>query len=244
MNIVPYHLTEKYLQGALPLMRKPYATMALTHLVLKYPQYTKAMRDFKGYKVLDNSLIELGDAMSMDNILEAAEIIEADEIILPDAFLNNKGTIERVEIALNDICKRNLPYNIMAVAQGKNLQEWADCFATLESIHEIDVIGIPKVLAKIFPAGRKTVESIWVASHKTIHLLGLWYSLVELDYLGPDFRSMDTVMATYLYKNGLEIDEIRPDGHTIDLENCKVLNEVAWEKYVGKFTMEFECKFT
>ena len=49
--------------------------MFLTHLVEKYPFYAEFAKKVKGYKILDNSLIELGGAVDMKRILDAAEKI-------------------------------------------------------------------------------------------------------------------------------------------------------------------------
>ena len=63
--------------------------MFLTHMVEKYPAYTEAARNAPGYKILDNSLIELGGAVDLERVVKAAEYIGADEIILPDVFLQD-----------------------------------------------------------------------------------------------------------------------------------------------------------
>ena len=70
--------------------------MFLTHLVESSPEYRKAAIEAPGYKILDNSLIELGGAVDLKRILEAAEVIHADEIILPDVFQKGPETLEVV----------------------------------------------------------------------------------------------------------------------------------------------------
>ena len=110
----------------------------------------------------------------------------------------------------------------MAVAQGRNLQEWYDCYQKLLNIPEIDVIGIPKVLAKMHPAGRPgVVNDLCDLNKKPHHLLGLWYSFEELDrYEHPEkIRSVDTVLLAYMAKYNLAYGSVRPDGFTIDLEH-------------------------
>lgn len=199
--------------------------MFLTHLVEKYPQYAQIAKQSQGYKILDNSLIELGGAASVKRVVEAAEMIGADEIVLPDVFQDGPGTLNDVESALitiDHIYQGKWPFKLMAVAQGKNFTEWLECYQKLMENDKIDVIGIPKVCAKMLPGGRpEVVEKAKCAlTMKDHHLLGLWYSASELlEYKHPDMiRSCDTVLASFLAKHQLDPLGVRPDGFTVDLE--------------------------
>ena len=199
--------------------------MFLTHLVEKYPFYAKFAKEIKGYKILDNSLIELGGAVDMKRILDAAEKIGADEIILPDVFQKGPETIDAVNMALSELndryVNRKWPYKLMAVAQGRDEKEWYECYHELLNNPDIDVIGIPKVLAKAHPQGRPHfVNELCDLQRKPHHLLGLWYSMLELnEYKHIDWiRSCDTVLLGYMAKHGLSATGTRPDGHTVDLE--------------------------
>ena len=160
--------------------------MFLTHLVEKYPFYAKFAKEVAGYKILDNSLIELGGAVDLQRVLSAAEQIGADEIILPDVFQDGPATIKAVNDALSDLIdrypNRSWPYKLMAVAQGKNEEEWVSCYKQLLNNPDIDIIGIPKVLAKAHPEGRPHFVNTYCAlDQKPHHLLGLWYSMQELE---------------------------------------------------------------
>lgn len=199
--------------------------MFLTHLAEKYPFYAEFAKNVPGYKILDNSLIELGGAVDLGRVLVAADYIGADEIILPDVFQNGPATIDAVNQALsklNDLYpNRSWPYKLMAVAQGKDEKEWYECYMALMKNPDIDVIGIPKVLAKMHPQGRPHfVNEHCDLQRKQHHLLGLWYSMSELnEYKHIDWiRSCDTVLLGYMAKHGLSAAGTRPDGHTVDLE--------------------------
>ena len=109
----------------------------------------------------------------------------------------------------------------MAVAQGRDEQEWYECYHELLNNPDIDVIGIPKVLAKVHPQGRPYfVNELCDLKAKPHHLLGLWYSTTEFaEYKRPhDIRSCDTVLLGYMAKHGLTVQGTRPDGFTVDLE--------------------------
>lgn len=199
--------------------------MFLTHLVEKYPFYTQMAKDVCGYKILDNSLIELGGAVDMSRILDAAEAIGADEIILPDVFQKGPETLDAVNQALSELndryTNRSWPYKLMAVAQGRDEKEWYECYRELLNNPDINVIGIPKVLAKAHPQGRPHfVNELCMLDRKPHHLLGVWYSLTELrEYNSPDMiRSCDTVLTGFMAKYGFSAMGVRPDGYTVDLE--------------------------
>lgn len=219
--------------------------MYLTHLVEKYPMYVKVAQQAGGYKILDNSLIELGKAMTIERVLDAAEKIQADEIILPDVFQNREGTLRAVDMALTEIDRRYMgkwPFKLMAVAQGKDYQEWDMCYEQLMADDRIDVIGIPKVCAKMLPGGRPEVmkRSKCRLLEKEHHLLGLWYSASELyQYDHPDMiRSCDTVLASFMARHGLGAMGVRPDGFTVNLENDVVdpqrVETIAKAMYTAK----------
>ena len=200
--------------------------MFLTHLVEKYPFYATMAREISGYKILDNSLIELGGAVDLQRVLDAAAHIDADEIILPDVFMDGPATIRATKAAIQELFAiypdSKFPYKIMAVAQGKDEKEWYKCYQYLLDNPYVDVIGIPKVLAKIHPQGRPHfVNELCDLRRKPHHLLGLWYSLNEFkEYKRlDDIRSCDTVLLGYMAKHGLAKGGVRPDGFTVDLEN-------------------------
>lgn len=198
--------------------------MYLTHMVEKYPVYVEAARSAGGYKILDNSLIELGGAANIQRVLDAAGKIGADEIILPDIFQNGPATIEAVTDALKyikEIYGDTCSYKLMAVAQGATEAEWLQCYETLINMPMVDVIGIPKVLAKLHPKGRAYfVNKYCKLLDKPHHLLGVWYSITEFrNYKYLDcIRSCDTVLISFMAKYGMDIEGVRPDGFTINLE--------------------------
>lgn len=211
--------------GNICLERNQRMHMFLTHMVEKYPAYTEAARNAPGYKILDNSLIELGGAVDLKRVVKAAEYIGADEIILPDVFQDGPATIKAVQSAIDELNKmypnRSWPFKLQAVAQGKDEKEWYECYQELLAMPDVDVIGVPKVLAKMHPEGRPHfVNELCNLKAKPHHLLGMWYSMSELrEYHHPEqIRSCDTVLLGYLLKHNLNFWGVRPDGYTLNLE--------------------------
>ena len=225
-------------------------SMQLTHLVEKYPKYAaRALKEINTYKILDNSLIEIGEALTMERLIKAADMIKADEIILCDKFLDCDGTIESTKEAIKWLKENNRlgDFKLMAVAHGKNKEEWEKCFNYLDNMPEIDVIGIPKVCASWLPSkNRGELADIFMKSKKTLHFLGSWYNLQELLDLPKEVfqrvRSCDTCLPSLYVIQNKHVWEDR-DG-TIDLEKnyteltkrkynkvLKEFNDLVFEKY-------------
>lgn len=208
-------------------MSHQHYNMLLTHLALSnsaYRDYGKYL-SCRSYTILDNSLIELqGKALGIAEVCDMAEAMNVDEIILPDVFCNKDKTIVAYKDAINYLAKRyenkRIPFKIMAVAQGATIKEFEECFRFFDTCALVDTIGIPKACTKLHPQGRPYFEYLWEESSKDIHLLGLWYSFTELkEYKKPGLiRSVDTCQKSFLIKNDLNWDSVRPDGFTVDLE--------------------------
>lgn len=214
----------------IPLLRK-YAVvsdyhMALTHLVLEseeYANFYKERRERGDYVILDNSLIELGEAADIDTVLKAAEIIKPNEVILPDCFRNGKRTIEMIEDALYHFGNEFRKYKLMAVAQGLNYDEWLDCHDELVTFEEVSCIGIPKV-SSTFPdliSGRYDLccklNNGRYKPDKEYHLLGVWdnpYPEISGISAYKWVRGVDTVLPVLMGTMGIAFNDI--DGMLIE----------------------------
>lgn len=219
------------------------AVMLLTHLIETSPEYARwAFELQQHYKILDNSLIELGGAVTLDRVLRAANTVAANEIILPDVFLDGPGTVRAIREAIDTLHTIDTAneYALMAVCQGKDAKEFMETFGQLEAIPEISVIGIPKVCAKLHPAGRPYFEGLWAYSPKKIHLLGVWYSWEELNrYAYPKrIRSVDSCLAAFQTKYRLPASAVRPDKLSISLEDTEV-NDLELLQQIGAIGNEY-----
>lgn len=217
--------------------------MFLTHLVKKSDIYKGFGRMCKGYKILDNSLIELGDSVDLEDLCYAATAIYADEIVLPDTFMDGEKTFKRIWQSLTQLATGSAIVGYvgetrkkMAVIHGKNIDEWFRCFRRVIEIDEIDTIGIPKVTHKMHEEGRawfvNAVADDIINAGKEIHLLGLWCELRELEQIKDlsKIRSIDSCFAALLAKNNYPICYGRPDGETINLEKDFINYETLQSK--------------
>ena len=203
--------------------------MALTHLVLKYPQYKEYYSDIGGYIILDNSLIELGDSVDIGTVIEAAEMIVPHEIVLPDVYLDCDATLKTIETVLNRLDKLEIPaeYKLQAVAHGKTKDDWQRCWNELNKIDEIDCIAIPKVTTTVFGHRKDVIQYALKhnLSNKEVHLLGLWDTIAELKSYTPKqkeaIRGIDTSFVMHSVIDGMSYsrNEFNKPDYKIDLEH-------------------------
>ena len=234
--------------------------MALAHLIAEpgYEQYTEFFmyRKQDAFCILDNGVIE-GSPMPIETILDKAEIIKANEIVLPDAYKDKNKTIDMVDDAMRKIADRFegepiKPFNIMVVPQGDSMDSWLICAEHIINKwgHCIDTIGIPKHL--IDTCGERDARLLAISnladlnpniSQFNIHLLGCWKTPLEVLTIAkaseqgiiPRVRSCDSAIAYVYARNGLRFsDDDRPDKDPIDFklghcnETLLLYNMCAW----------------
>lgn len=210
--------------------------MLLAHLSQNHPEYSQMAADYSGYKIMDNSIVELGSAFSMEQLIKEADKCKADEIILPDVFDNGPETIESTKRSVQWLKDHNLigKYKLMAVCHGKTLDEFKNTFYWLKLIPEIDVIGLPKILTYHGMDRLELARYVRLYSDKEIHLLGCWSGLDEYKGDTSEVRSTDTCLPALLSIYGLDTWYQR-HRETIDLENDginkKRYNKIMRELY-------------
>ena len=196
--------------------------MLLAHLKDYYP----ARSNKNCYVIMDNSLIELGGAVDVETVYNAAKQCGADEFILPDVFQNGVATITEVRKSISWLYKNDHIHEmrLMAVCQGATIDEFVECFRRLEMIPEIHCIGIPKIAATLMKDGRPGLEWLWQGSPKAIHLLGCWTNLVEFTkYEHPALiRSCDTCIPALLSTHDIRNAWHDRPEKTIDLVNDEI----------------------
>ena len=191
--------------------------MLLAHLKDYYPENTNK----NCYVIMDNSLIEKENAIDIIELYKAAKQCGADEIIIPDVLQDSLGTLmsllKSYELLKEYTCD-HIDIKLMAVCQGKTLEEFINCYTFLETCSYISTIGIPKIAETLHENGRPGLEDLWVDSRKNIHLLGCYTSLNEIrNYKYPSrIRSIDTCIPALLSQTSRNVWATRPDK-TIDL---------------------------
>jgi hypothetical protein len=189
--------------------------LALTHILKqskKYSDFYKKQSEKGAYVIVDNGAAE-GACEPIETILEYAENIDANEIVLPDHIYDQQSTLHASHEALNYVLK-HIPSSgckkIMVVPQGKNFKEWCDC-ASIMASWGVDVIGISKFCTPKY--GKKSRlklteflhnQVIPEYPHIKIHLLGCWDFPLEITEIVQTYkvRGTDSAIAYVYASNG------------------------------------------
>ena len=118
--------------------------MILTHIVQKDPVYTEFYSSNPGLKLLDNSLFELKYALPAEDVIAAAELVDADILVSPDVIYDGPKTVQNAKdflAKLKELGKEG-EYAIMAVPQGGSVEEWMECYRELTRMEGIHCIGL------------------------------------------------------------------------------------------------------
>jgi hypothetical protein len=162
--------------------------------------------------IVDNGAPE-GDPVSIDSLIEVAQEIHADEVVLPDVLRDAEATIS---LTTNPKILRNIPHRRrFVVPQGKNWDEWSYCLTHLVQYVKPATIGVPKWLNELPGGRRKALEIIHekrLYRRCNIHLLGaarpFFQEMQELSL--PFVRSMDTALPIALAQQGLVLNTESP----------------------------------
>ena len=184
----------------------------------------------KYYFILDNSAYEMGESMNAELLLEWAEKLNVDEIIIPDVYKNMNKTLEYFYKYSKD--ERFLKYKLMGVPQGSNEQEYTFCLMSMLAEDKVKVIGLNKIKKRDLSLIKtmKQIERIPIYKNKEFHMLGTnnlfeWGLMREI----PEIRSADSRV---LAKMITGVDDIwEEELNKTQLKNLKnLINEVKkWE---------------
>lgn len=134
---------------------KCWMSLVLSHLVgdgnNNYTEFYHSLSKTGTYTILGSGAYEAWlnnqPLPTLDETLRRAELIGANEIQFPEKFWNGKGTIELVLSWIKSMDKKiRKKYAWHAVLQGKDQQDYMDCFNELERLEEVHIIGIPKIV--------------------------------------------------------------------------------------------------
>lgn len=184
--------------------------------------------------MVDNGMAELGVAMPMEQILAAADMVKAHEIILPDVWMHGAATAQAVAKALKylDEQGRTGDYKLQVVCQGRSPRDWWATYLWLSSLTQVQVLGIPKNTDDLFhnQGGRtrltNVIEKMGLLSDKhEYHLLGVWTDIRELFKQGFHewIRGVDTSLPVHLGLEGIRcrrrndrVKTLRPKHGSMD----------------------------
>lgn len=169
------------------------------HLVLAQymtdPAYKALYREMSArghFIMMDNGAAELGASISFGDVLDAANVCDADEIIMPDVLDNMEETLRHTVEALKHVTSK---YRVM-VPQGKNWSEWREC-AEVMCRWGCTTIAIAKRYEAFEGGRRRALQILYdLGLHRNhyIHLLGCYSNpLKEIaDNMSRFVRGIDT----------------------------------------------------
>lgn len=172
---------------------KKYASFYINRFAGLYDKFT----------ILDNGAAE-GHKPDLKELLDWAQLLQINELILPDCIGNRLETERLVKDALNYI--EVLPSSIknclrlMAVPQALTFHEWLTQAKMFAELPQIDTIGIPKHINSLGKSTRLQLAACLLHDKnmlgKNIHLLGCRdnpYELTEINQFLPGLiRSCDS----------------------------------------------------
>jgi len=124
-----------------------------------YLDYFLRRKQAGAYIILDNSPRIKRD-ITMEQYLDLAYEMRPDEIVAVDVARESAQSIDETMRFMNGVDKfglRERGVKIMGVVQGRNFEEWALGYQTLDSIIRVDTIGFPRPMPD-FPGMEFTVS--------------------------------------------------------------------------------------
>lgn len=136
--------------------------------------------------IMDNSVIELGQAVSPQMLKEACDIVNARVLALPDVLLNNRETFKS-SISCYDAWWNEIDWDSihpMVIPQGENFLDWCACVKSFarSGIASRCWVGIPRNVKEKLGVSRlialQFVERFFM-SQPPIHMLGFSDDLID-----------------------------------------------------------------
>ena len=172
--------------------------LLLAHDVLEHPMdydslYNRRLRKYSNVQdprgpvvIMDNSVVELGGAMTFKSVLLAAQSVNADYLVCADAFLESAATIQRsrkyAEEALEARHLGEYVPKLMGVVQGRTIAECLSCADYFASNPQFEGIAIPRCLVPTLGSRTPLVIELYTRYGMRFqhwHLLGLSEDLLD-----------------------------------------------------------------
>lgn len=146
--------------------------------------------------IMDNSVIELGDACDAKTLVEAAETVDATCFAIPDVLQDGQATYSRADTFFQEYkgMQTSKRFELMYIPQGKNLADYVNCLESgLNSFGEmIDWIGVARnTTGRILPSRNKVMSIVWAMLVRK-HLMSGW-PLAKIHLLGFSADMQDDI---------------------------------------------------
>jgi hypothetical protein len=229
--------------------------LLLAHDVAVDPGYKRFFdRLHNRIVIMDNSVIELGNAVDVGMIQKACDAVCPTTIVLPDVLLDARETYRRCSIALIKWREAFAPFlakapgingspGFMIVPQGKTIQEWAWCAECFAFEENINFWGIPRNLVAQVGTRRDAIAIARALNpSRAIHLLGFSDNIVDdvICARNPYVMGIDSAVPLRAASEGKKISmnlEIGPRGNwwkTAQHNEGMDINIELYQKWIGR----------
>ena len=103
--------------------------------------------------VLDNGVFDLGHALEPEQLVRAARLVSAREIILPDVIRDGPATMKATDEAARRVLDLSDEFRLAAVVHGSDDAQWLRCYDHFVSDPNIATITLPA--SRLAVAGRE-----------------------------------------------------------------------------------------
>lgn len=170
--------------------------LLLAHDVLDKPRdyqsiYGEVRRKYgeQSFIIMDNSIVELGEAMGLDDLAEACRILNPDCLVIPDVMGDGAETRAKAK----EFCRKYAQYfadnpfegapDLMGVIQGSTVEDCILTCALYYSLPLTEYISVPRVVTK--QQGSRMPVLVALAHNRTyelfkgLHLLGFSDNILD-----------------------------------------------------------------
>ncbi len=168
--------------------------LLLAHDILKHPKeyqqvYGEVRRRYgkDSFIILDNSIVELGKAMSIDDLMAASDILRPDCIVVPDVMGDGSATRLAAERFCREYAKRmvaagdpnNIP-SLLGVIQGDSVADCMDTASLFYVQNLIEYVSVPRIVGQKLGTRMGVLNQLAMSPRFAgIHLLGFSDNLLD-----------------------------------------------------------------
>ena len=201
--------------------------LLLAHKILRDVEAARFYQQWKrqtgGFIIMDNSVVELEEPLPTREILRAAEMVNADVLVLPDSLKEPDETLEMSIRAADEIIPafweegKEPHLKLMVVVQGKTFH---DVRWFVESIRKaipeewLWGFGVPRAWVEAIGTRWPIVSKVAEMTNLPIHLLG-FSDRLEDDLTCARMKNVvgiDSAVPIRLALNGVKIDDYIQQG--------------------------------
>ena len=164
--------------------------------------------------IMDNSVVELGQAVHPHDLLAAAEVVEADCIVLPDVIGDFHATRDLIIRDLHWYAESKFPF--MKVPQGQSHEDIFQCIDWMHQSLQINIIpqadywAAPRWVANLLGSRSQVINYISriTGDNCNIHLLGMSQHIADdiACAYKPDVMGIDSANPLVFGQAGKRMD--------------------------------------